>query len=117
MTKTSKLIIFYFNDKGEPTDASGEILGNNILMIKNENYYFKKGDAKFFGIYPLLYKDTITCKYNVKGNDDPQSEEASIISLPINSTIHPDRIEELKKNNKRSKYIGNESEIIFLWME
>lgn len=104
--------LFYFNDKGEPTDASGEILRNNTLMIKNENYYFKKGDAKFFGIYPLLYKDTITCKYNVKGNDAPQSEEASIISLPINSTIHPDRIEELKKNNKRSKYIGNESEII-----
>ena len=25
--------LFYFNDKGEPTDASGEILRNNTLMI------------------------------------------------------------------------------------
>lgn len=103
--------LFYFDNQGRPADSSGAALNSNTLMLKNENYYFKKGDSKFFGIYPLLYKDTIECKYNLS-NSGTDSETASIVSLPINSTIHPDRIEELKKNNKRLKYVNNESEII-----
>lgn len=104
--------LFYFNEKGQPTNSVYDVLNDNTLMLKNENYYFKKGDTKFFGIYPLLYKDTIECKYNLSGEEKPVSETASIVSLPINSTIHPDRITELKKNNKMSEYINNESEII-----
>lgn len=103
--------LFLFDNEGYPIDENNNRLEDK-LMIKNENYYFKKGDSKFFGIYPLLYKDTIECKYSLRDNNNPKTETASIVSLPINSTIHPDRIEELKKNNKRLKYINNESEII-----
>lgn len=102
--------LFLFDNEGYPIDENNNRLEDK-LMIKNENYYFKKGDSKFFGIYPLLYKDTIECKYNLS-NGGTDSKTASVVSLPINSTIHPDRIEELKKNNKRLKYVNNESEII-----
>ena len=45
--------LFYFNEKGQPTNSVYDVLNDNTLMLKNENYYFKKGDTKFFGIYPL----------------------------------------------------------------
>lgn len=105
--------LFYFDEDGNPTDETRtNRLEDNTLMIKDDNYYFKKGDAKFFGIYPLLYKDTITCEYKTSQSKDPISEVASIISLPINSTIHPDRINELKNSNTNIDYINNESEVI-----
>lgn len=103
--------LFYFDDDGNPTDKNGNKLDNK-LMIKDENYYFKKGDAKFFGIYPLLYKDTITCEYTTSASNETKTEHAHVVSFPLNSTIHPDRIQELKNSNNNTEYIGNESEII-----
>ena len=103
--------LFYFDDDGNPIDKGGNKL-EDVLMIKDENYYFKKGDAKFFGIYPLLYKDTIACKYTTNTSSDPITEYAHVVSFPLNSTIHPDRIQELKNNNNNTEYTGNESEVI-----
>lgn len=109
----NNIILYTVDDVGNSFAISSDNENtDDTLFIKiKDNVIFEHGDAVYFGILPLLYKEHIS--QNIQYTDSQGKTEnidvqGSIISLPYNSTISKNRIEKLQEEEKTE----NNSEII-----